>query len=168
MKPELKKDVKTSKHAIRYVIVGISVTIFNYILYSLLSNIIIKNNDLLWLSTLISTAITTVVAYILHSKITWKEREITRTAIYKFFLWNAVLTFAIGPLFTQLFSLITPLYNFTYNITSAIHLPFTYEFVLTTGTFVLTSGVIMIINFLFYDKFVFGKKTKDSKQEEKE
>ncbi|MBQ1393893.1 MAG: hypothetical protein IIY81_10275, partial [Lachnospiraceae bacterium] len=56
------------------------------------------------------------------------------------------------------FSLITPLYEFAFNIASAINLPFTYEFVLTTGSFALTSIVIMILNFLFYDKFVFGKK----------
>ena len=151
------KDVKTSKHAARYLIVGLSVTIFNYVLYTLLSNVIINNNDFLWLSTLISTAITTIVAYILHSKITWKERNITKTAIYKFFIWNAILTVAIGPGRTQLFSLLTPLYDLAFNISSAINLPFTYEFVLTTGDFVLTSAVIMLINFLFYDKFVFGK-----------
>ena len=117
-----------------------------------------RNNDLLWLSSLIATAVTTVVAYFAHSKITWKERSITKTAIYKFFIWNALLTFAISPALTQLFSLITPLYEFTFNITSALHLPFTYEFVLTTGTFVLTTAVIMILNFLFYDRFVFGNK----------
>ncbi|MBQ2638151.1 GtrA family protein [Candidatus Saccharibacteria bacterium] len=151
-------DVKTSRHAIRYLIVGVSVTLFNYILYAVLSNLIVRNNDLLWLSSLIATAVTTVVAYFAHSKITWKERSITKTAIYKFFIWNALLTFAISPALTQLFSLITPLYEFTFNITSALHLPFTYEFVLTTGTFVLTTAVIMILNFLFYDRFVFGNK----------
>ena len=62
--------------------------------------------------------------------------------------------------FLTLFSLITPLYEFAYNICTAIHLPFTYEFVLTTGAFALTSIVTMILNFLFYDKFVFGKTNK--------
>lgn len=150
-------DVKASKHAARYVFVGITITIFNFIFYSLLANLIINNNDLLWLSSLISTAASIIVAYILHSKITWKEREVTKTAIIKFFIWNVLLAIAIGPWLTQLFSLITPLYEFAFNITSTIHLPFSYEFVLTTGTFVLTSLVIMILNFFFYDRFVFGK-----------
>ena len=150
-------DVKTSRHAIRYLLVGVSVTLFNYVLYAVLSNLIIRNNDLLWLSSLTATAITAIVAYIAHSKITWKEREVTKTSIYKFFIWNALLTFAISPALTQLFSLITPLYEFAFNITSAMHLPFTYEFVLTTGAFVLVTAVIMILNFLFYDRFVFGK-----------
>lgn len=164
-KPQL-KDVKTSKHATRYVIIGIIVTLFNYILYTLLTNIIINNNDLIWLSAFIATGITTLVAYILHSKITWKERAVTKTAIYKFFIWNIILTVLINPLFTQLFSLIAPLYEFAFNIFQNLHIPFTYEFTLTTGAFALTSIVNMILNFFFYDKFVFGK-TKNPKKEEK-
>lgn len=151
-------DVKTSRHAVRYLIVGILVTGFNYALFAILSNLIIKNNDLLWLSNFIATAVTTIVAYFAHSKITWKERTVTKHSIIRFFIWNAMLTVAIAPGLTQLFSLLTPLYEFVYNITSAIHLPFSYEFILTTGAFVLNSIVIMILNFLFYDKFVFGKK----------
>ena len=154
-----KADVKTSRRTIRYFFVGVGITLFNYVVYALFSNVIIQNNDLLWLSSLLATAITTVVAYILHSKITWRERKVTKVAIYKFFIWNAFLTFAISPALTQLFSLVTPLYEFAFNISTAIHLPFTYEFVLTTGAFVLTSAVIMVLNFLFYDKFVFGKAT---------
>ncbi|MBR3236691.1 GtrA family protein [Candidatus Saccharibacteria bacterium] len=156
-KPKL-KDVKTSKHAARYIIVGIVGTLFNFILYSILSNLIFRNNDLLWLSAFISTAITTIVAYILHSRITWKERAISKTAIYKFFIWNIIFTVAINPLFTQLFSYLTPLYDFAYSIIQALHIPVSYELTLTTGAFALTSLVNMILNFIFYDKFVFGKK----------
>lgn len=156
----------TSKHAKRYLIVGAMITIFNYMLFILLSNIIIKDNNLLWLSTLIGTTITTILAYILHSKITWKERPITKTAKYKFFVWNFILAFAISPFFTQLFSLLTPLYEFAFHIFEAIHIPFSYEFTLTTGTFVLTAIVTTILNFFFYDKFVFGKSKKSKSQEE--
>lgn len=159
-KPELNKELesndKTSKHAVRYLIVGAGVTLFNYGLYSILANLVIKNNDLLWLATLISTVITTIVAYILHSKITWKERNVTKYSIYRFFIWNAILAI-VGPGLTQLFSFITPLYDFAFNISQSLNLPFSYEFILSTGAFALTSVVIMILNFLFYDKFVFSK-----------
>lgn len=150
-------DVKTSKHATRYLIVGIAITIFNYGLYSILANLVINNNDFIWLSMFIATAITTIVAYIAHSKITWKERNVTKHSIIRFFIWNALLTFIINPGLTQLFSLFAPLYNFAYSIIAALHLPFSYEFTLTTGAFVLTAIVTMILNFLFYDRFVFGK-----------
>lgn len=154
-----KSDIKTSRHATRYFFVGIGITAFNYILYAIIANLIVKNNDLLWLSDLIATTVTVIVAYISHSKITWKERNVTKASIIRFFIWNAMLAIIISPSLTQFFSIFTPLYEFAYNITSAINLPFSYEFVLTTGAFVLTSVVIMILNFLFYDKFVFQKNT---------
>lgn len=150
-------DTKTSKHASRYLVVGIFLALFNYGFYAILANFIINNNDFLWLSTFISTAATTILAYILHSKITWKERKITKAAIYKFFIWNIILTVAINPGLTQLFSLITPLYQFAFNLSQALNFPFTYEFVQSTGAFILTAIVTMILNFLFYDRFVFGK-----------
>lgn len=160
-----KNEIKSSQHAKRYLIIGISLAVFNYGFYSILANLIIKNNDFLWLSNLIATAVTTILAYILHSKITWKERSPGRLGIYKFFIWNAILTFVIGPLFTQLFSLITPLYQFAHNISTAMNLPFTYEFVQSTGAFLLTTIVITILNFFCYDLFVFGKT--NSKKEQK-
>lgn len=160
------KEIKTSKRAGRYILVGIAITIFNFGFYSILANLIINNNDYLWLSTFISTAAATIVAYILHSKITWKERPVSKSAIYRFFIWNAILAVAIGPWLTQLFSLFTPLYDLAFSISETLHLPFTYEFVQSTGAFVLTSIVVMILNYLFYDKFVF-QKSKSPKEVDK-
>lgn len=168
MKPDESKEPKepkTSQHAKRYFVVGLLITVFNYGLYSVIANFIIKNNDFLWASTLISTLITTLVAYFSHSKITWKERHITKTAKYKFFIWNLMFAFAIGPWITQFFSLFTPLYEFAHNISQNIGFGFSYNFIQSTGAFVFTGIVTMIINFLFYDKFVFGKVK--SKKEEK-
>ncbi len=154
----LTPDVATSRHASRYLVVGITLTIFNFVFYTILANLIFNDSNLLWLSTLISTLATTILAYLLHSKITWKERPLTKTAIYKFFIWNLATAFFIGPFFTQLFSLITPLYDFAFNIFQSINLPFTYDFTQSTGAFVLTAVVTTLLNFFFYDRFVFGKK----------
>lgn len=154
------KNIKTSKRATRFFIIGVILTLINYALYAVLANLIFKNSNLLWLASLIGTFITTFIAYFLHSRITWKERIITKTAIYKFFTWNLILAFVIYPVLTQLFSLITPLYELAFNISNALHFPFSYEFILSTGAFVLASCITMILNYLFYDKFVFGKKEK--------
>ena len=151
------KDTKTKKRATRFLIIGIILTLSNYVIYTLLTNIVFQNNDLLWLASLISTLITTLLAYFLHSRITWKERKVAKTAIYKFFIWNLALAFFFYPLLTQFFSLFTPLYKFAYNISNALHLPFSYDFILSTGAFILASCITMILNYLFYDKFVFGK-----------
>ena len=152
-----KNDVKTSTHAGRYLIIGIGLAIFNYVTYAIIANLIIKNSNLLWLSSFIASALTTILAYILHSKITWKERKPTKQGIYRFFIWNVLLTIAINPGLTQFFSIFTSLYQFGYNISQAMHLPFSYEFIQSTGAFVLTAIITTILNFLFYDRFVFGK-----------
>lgn len=151
-------DVSTSHHAGRYLIIGIAITIFNFGLYSILANLIINNDDFLWLSALISTLASTILAYFLHSKITWKERPLTKTAIYKFFIWNLATAIFIGPFFTQLFSLITPLYGLAFNTFQSLNISFTYDFVKSTGAFVFTAIVTTLLNFFFYDRFVFGKK----------
>ena len=151
-------DAKTSKHATRYILVGITITVFNFTLYTVLARLIIKDNNYLWLATLISTTISTFLAFALHSKITWKERDPGKTGIYKFFAWNLTMAILIGPFLTWIFSSIGPIYDFIYGITSAIHLPFDHNFVQSTGTFVFASIITMILNFLFYDRLVFGKK----------
>lgn len=151
------KDVKTSKHASRFFVIGVMLAVFNYGLYAIIANLIINNNNLLWLSSFIASAFTTILAYILHSKITWKERSPGKTGIYKFLIWNVLLTVAINPGFTQLFSLFTPIYDFMFNISKSLNLSFSYEFIQSTGAFLLTAIVTMILNFLFYDRFVFGK-----------
>ena len=157
-----------SKHAVRYFIIGVSITIFNFLLYSVIANYIIKNNDLLWLSSFISTFFTTILAYFLHSRITWKDRNVTKVAVIRFFIWNGILTVAINPGLTYLFGLITPLYNLATNIANQMfNLGVSFEFVQSTGAFLLTGFIVMIINFLFYDKFVFDKeKTVEPKKEE--
>ncbi len=150
-------DVTTGRHASRYLIIGIIITIFNFGFYTILANLIFRNNDSLWLSSLISTLVSTVLAYILHSKITWKERPLTKIAICKFFIWNLATAFFIGPFFTQLFSLFVPLYNFAFNISQSLNLHFSYDFVQSTGAFILTAVITTLLNFFFYDRFVFGK-----------
>ena len=156
-KNTIKTDVKTSRHASRFFIIGVILAIFNYGLYTIIANLIINNNDYLWLSSFIASAFTTILAYILHSKITWKERRPGKYGIYQFLIWNILLTVVINPLFTQLVSYITPLYDVAFNISQTLNLPFTYEFVQSTGAFILTAIVTMILNFFFYDKFVFNK-----------
>ena len=149
---------QTAKRAGKYVIIGIILTIFNFLVYTFLARVIINNNDLLWLDSIISYLVATVLAYILHSKITWKERNPGKTGILKFFAWNLITALAISPLLTWFFGLITPLYEFIYNIFTTTHLPFDYDFVESTGIFGLTTIITMTLNYLFYDKLVCGKK----------
>lgn len=145
--------------AIKFLLVGVGLTICQFLIYTLIARLI-NNNNLLWLDSAISYIISTFLAYFAHSRITWKERRPTKTGIVNFFLWNFLTALVISPLFTMLFGLITPLYELGFNISSAIHLPFDYNFIESTGIFVLTTTVTMILNYFFYDRLVFGDKSK--------
>ena len=156
-------DVSTSRHASRFFVIGVILAIFNYGVYAAIANLIINNSDLLWLSSLIASTFTTILAFILHSQFTWKERSPGKTGIYKFVIWNIIQTVIVNPVLTQLFGYCTPLYDLAFNICTTLHIPFTYEFIQSTGAFVLTAIITMTINFLFYDKFVFGKTNRSTK-----
>ena len=147
---------KTTARASKYVVIGIILTIFSFSIYTFFARVIIKNNNLLWIANAIAYALATILAYILHSKITWQERPVTKHGILMFFVWNAITALFISPFFTWLFGFITPIYEFAYSISSALHLPFDYNFVESTGVFCFATLVTMIFNYLFYDKLIFG------------
>ena len=161
------KSPKALIRASKYTIVGISLTILNFAVYTLLARTIFgNNNDLLWLDTILSYLVATIAAYFLHSKITWRERQPGRAGIVKFFAWNLITALIISPFFTWLFKFITPVYEFAYIVSSNIHLPFDYNFVESTGVFGFTSVITMILNYLFYDKLVFGEEKMPSVPDE--
>ena len=147
---------KTTTRASKFVVIGIILTIFSFSIYTFFARIVIKNNDFLWIANAIAYAFATILAYILHSKITWKERPVTKHGVLMFFVWNAITALCISPFFTWLFSFATPIYEFAYNISFALHLPFDYNFVESTGVFCFATLITMIFNYLFYDKLVFG------------
>lgn len=150
----------------KFAIIGIILALFNFLIYTFLARIIFNNNELLWIDSIISYILATILAYILHSKITWKERPVTTHGKIMFFVWNGVTAILISPFFTWLFGFITPVYTFAHQISSSIGLPFDYDFIESTGIFCFTTAVTMVLNFLFYDKIVFGE-TKHEKPVQK-
>ena len=148
--------VKTTLRIGKFAIIGAILALFNFAIYTFLARIIFNSNELLWFDSIISYALATILAYILHSRITWKERHITKRGIIMFFLWNGITAIAISPFFTWLFGFITPVYQFAHQIFTNLHIPFDYNFVESTGIFCFTTAVTMILNYVFYDKLVFG------------
>ena len=147
---------------IKFVIVGLILTITQYLFYLFFALVIFNNNDILWLSSGISYIIATILAFILHSRITWKERPPKKGGILMFFVWNLITAILIAPFLTWFFKLATPTYNFIYSITFKMGLDLTYEFVESTTVFILVILITLTLNYIFYDKLVFGdeKKTK--------
>ena len=153
------QNTKTIVRASKYTIVGIILTIFNFVIYTLLTQLIFHNNDFVSLATIISYTLATFLAYFLHSRITWRERHPTKSGIIKFFIWNFLTALIISPFFSWLFNQFTPIYQFAFSVSSNLHLPFTYDFVESTGIFGFTTLITMILNYLFYDRLVFDKQS---------
>ena len=148
---------------IKFVIVGLILTITQYLFYLFFALVIFNNNDILWLSSGISYIIATILAFILHSRITWKERPPKKGGILMFFVWNIITALLIAPFLTWLFKLATPTYNFLYSLTFKMGLDLTYEFVESTTVFILVIFITLTLNYIFYDKLVFGDEKKAKK-----
>lgn len=155
----IEKKPKTAARVGKFTIIGIILTLANFLIYTFLARVIFNNNELLWLASIISYLLATFLGYLLHSKITWKERKIEKNGILNFFLWNFATALLISPALTWLFGLLTPLYEFAFSLSSAINLPFDYNFIESTAIFCLTALITMILNYFFYDKLVFRTKS---------
>ena len=146
----------TTKRVGKFAIIGVILSAFNFLVYTFLARIVFSNNELLWLDSMISYLLATILAYLLHSRITWKERYPGKSGIIKFFIWNFLTALLISPFFTWLFGLLTPLYQGAHQLSTNLNLPFDYNFIESTFIFCLVTLVTMILNYLFYDKLVFG------------
>ena len=59
---------KTTIRIGKFTLIGIILSLFNFLVYTFLARVIMNTNELLWLDSLIAYASATVLAYILHSK----------------------------------------------------------------------------------------------------
>lgn len=164
-----RKVSEKTKQKGKYFVFGVLNTVINYGMYEALALLIFREEGQLWIATLISGAVSIFVGYFLHSKFTWRDREVGKKQLGKFFAWNVVMNVATRPALTAFFGLgvFDFLYKFAFDICQAIRLPFSYEFVETTGNYVLMTAVVMVINFLVYDRFVFGTKREEQGASEK-
>ncbi len=141
--------------------VGVAATIADYLFYQIALHTFLQDN--LAGAAIFAGVLATFVAYIGHSNITWKTRDPGRFGIIKFFLWNAFVVILVRPVLVWLFELPVFLYEFAYWLCDAIHLPFGFDFVESTGVYVLMTAVTMVLNYIFYGRVVFGKEQVDGK-----
>lgn len=155
-----KRSEKSRKKKVGvYFVAGMTNTLIAYAIYEILALTVFRG-DLLPLASLVSGVVGIFTGYYFHSHFTWKGREIGKKVLGKFFTWNIITSTIIKPALTAFFqlSVFGLLYKLAFDICQFIHIPFSLEFVESTGIFVLVTAVLMVINFLIYDRFVFGKK----------
>ena len=141
----------------KFTLVGISLTILDFIIYNIVLQVFYGGSESgIQVASMVSGTIATVAAYFGHSRITWRARKPREYGVVWFFGWNVFTTFVVRQVVTRFFGLFTGLYDFAYSISSALGLPLSRENVETTGVFVLMTGVIMVLNYVFYERLVFG------------
>lgn len=147
-----------------FFVFGVITTLIELVFYTITARII-NNNDFLWISALVGGLIGTFFAFILNSKLIWKNSKITKREVTIFFVYNIGKTFTLKTFFTWIFGFLKPVYEFAFSISSSIGLPFDYEFVESTGIFAFTALVCMMITYFTYDKIVFKNKKDVSKED---
>lgn len=146
----------SKKRAEKYFFLGLLNTAIGYGVYEVLALTVFRSQ--LPIAAGISGVVSIFTGYYIHSHWTWKGRQIGKRQIARFFIWNIISATILKPVLTWMFEFPVFLYKLAFDIAQAIHIPFSYDFVHSTGNFVLVTAVLMVINFLVYDRFVFGKK----------
>ena len=155
---------ETKQKAGRFIIVGTGITVFDYLVYEVLVMLFFGGDtEKATIASIISGTVATFVAYLAHKNITWKARQVGKAEIIRFFIWNIITMWIVRPLLTAGAGLLDLLYGLAQGIFNFIMIPFSFEFVKSTGIFCLTTAVIMILNYLVYDNFVFGQKNRKNK-----
>lgn len=145
---------KVQKRVIPFVSVGVGLTLLDYAIYESLVLTFLKDGNFA-IASAISGAIAMIVGFVLHSKITWKDRAVSKFNIVKFFAWNIAVSMALRPFLIQLVNSLAPINNFWYGVLQWSGL--SYNSIVSTWVYGVVAVITMTLNFIFYDRFVFGK-----------
>lgn len=149
------------QQAIRFVAVGLFTTTVDYIIYELCLVFLLGGNaELASFASMMSGTISTFVAFFMHKNVTWKAKQVRRANILRFFGWNAILVLLVRPNLIEMLGCLDFIYQLAFNICQFIHLNFSWDFVKSTGIYAIMTVIIMVVNFMVYDKFVFGEHKK--------
>lgn len=137
--------------------VGILNTFLDFVFYSLLTYLFFGDKSSIWIAGIISGTVALFVAFLTHSKITWKYRTINLATMIRFLIATGFGMWVIRPILLVIFIRVDFIYDRAYDIAQWLHIPVSYGFVANTGAFALMTAVVLVYNFIVYDKFVFTK-----------
>jgi putative flippase GtrA len=146
---------KPKTRPLTFVWVGIVLTLINFVIYIILVHTFFQDHDQMPFATAIAYIISAVAAYFMHQFITWKDRQPSRSAMIKFFATNLFAGLVLTPIITSFFLLLTGIYEFAFTVSSALHLSFSLDFITKVGVFGLQTAIVMIFNYIMYNKVVF-------------
>lgn len=138
-----------------FLMVGAINSLLDFCFYTFLTQVVFKNQELIGVVGVVSGTFALICALTSHSLITWRDAGITRTTIIKFISITGFGMWVIRPLLLGVFINFAGLYEWVYGLSQAIHMPFSQSFITNTGAFGLMIVVLLIYNYLTYDRLVF-------------
>ena len=147
---------ETTKRVGNFVWVGIVLTLIDYAVCELLVLVVFRDAAATSIATVLSGIVSTVAAFFMHSRITWRDRKMNTAAVVKFFLWNVAVMMVLRPFLVWVFGLMGWLYEFCYGLVAWMGI--SHDFVASTLAYGLVTVITLTLNYLFYDRFVFGEK----------
>lgn len=150
------------KRVFKYIGVGVTATLVDFAVYTTLVAMFQHEASLRGVAQTIAGVVSTIAAYFMHSRITWKEHDPGQRGVAMFFLWNALTVLVIRNALFKVFGAWTGVYQVAYDLLSWA---FDYDAVETLGIYGLTTVVTMTLNYLVYDRLVFGKDKRKGDEE---
>lgn len=154
------KKVK-NKRPYLFLGVGIFNTIIDFAFYTFLMLTFFKNGNII-LVGIISGTFALGCAFATHSLVTWRGSKINHITLLKFVLFTGFGMWVLRPFLLHFFAGLSSIYSWAYDISAQSGLPFNHDFIASTGAFGFMAVIILIYNYLTYDRFVFSKKTKQT------
>lgn len=138
--------------------VGMLNTLLDFAFYTLLTHLFFSDRSTIWIAGIISGTVALFVAFATHSMITWRHREVSVSTMVRFFIATGFGMWIIRPILLSLFVRLDAVYGWAYSPIQLLHIPWSYTFVANTGAFGLMAVIVLIYNFITYDRFVFVSK----------
>lgn len=149
----------TYKQPLTFLMVGAANTLLDFGFYTFLTLTILTSSNQIAIAGLVSGTFALACAFTTHSLITWRGSYIDRKTILKFMGFTGFGMWVMRPLLLSLFIQLDGLYVWIHQFSQLFSLPFTYSFIANTGAFGLMAVIVLIYNYITYDRFVFKKAT---------
>lgn len=142
--------------------VGIINTLLDYLFFMFLTQILLQPPEQIGIAGIISGTFSLVCALLTHSLITWRGARISRKTVFKFIAFTGFGMWVIRPVLLSLFASFGLLHAWVYAAISTANLPFSYDFVVNTTAFGLMVVILLIYNYVVYDRIVFKQEFSNS------
>ena len=153
----LQRNLKKHRKYV-FLTVGLVNTLLDFAFYTMLAHFMFNSPEQIGILGIISGTFALLCAYASHRLITWRDKKTTKTTILKFFVVTGFGLWVIRPMLLSWFITFTPLYNLFSHAANHIGLPFSYDFIASTGAFFMMVIIVMVYNYITYGRFVFTDK----------